>query len=324
MNKLTIVHLLLLLFVTTNFCQAQNMAPNPSFENYSNTFCGIQFPSDFNQIMADWVNPTYAAPQVFFTNIADTCYNYQPESLYSGPIGIKGNQSPRTGNVMVGIWLYTIQDLNQRQYVQLELPSPMITGNSYVVEFYVSLADSMEYSIDKIGAFLSINTPSSTNDGPLNYLPQILSNNFVDDVTNWVLISDTIVAQDAYSSITIGNFNDDNSTNTMSNPTSSGAVGTYGAFYFVDDIRIEEINSIGINDIQNDELRIYPTIVTDILNLSIPLDSWVRIYNSHGQLMFSQHMMNGLKEINTSSLSKGIYFVSVQNDLKILTRRIIK
>jgi len=200
----------------------------------------------------------------------------------------------------------------------------MITGNSYVVEFYVSLADSMEYSIDKIGAFLSINTPSSTNNGPLNYLPQILSNNFVDDVTNWVLISDTIVAQDDYSSITIGNFNDDNSTNTMSNPTSSGAVGTYGAFYFVDDIRIEEINSIGINDIQNDELRIYPTIVTDILNLSIPLDSWVRIYNSHGQLMFSQHMMHGLKEINTSSLSKGIYFVSVQNDLKILTRRIIK
>ena len=191
-------------------------------------------------------------------------------------------------------------------------------------EFYVSLADSMEYSIDKIGAFLSINTPSSTNNGPLNYLPQILSNNFVDDVTNWVLISDTIVAQDDYSSITIGNFNDDNSTNTMSNPTSSGAVGTYGAFYFVDDIRIEEINSIGINDIQNDELRIYPTIVTDILNLSIPLDSWVRIYNSHGQLMFSQHMMHGLKEINTSSLSKGIYFVSVQNDLKILTRRIIK
>ena len=321
---MNLLHLLLILFVTTNFCQAQNMAPNPSFENISNTFCGIQGKSDFNQIMTDWVNPTYATPQVFFTNIEDTCYNNQPLSLYSGPIGIKGNQNPRTGNVMVGIWCYTLPNFNQRQYIQLELTNPMIIGRSYVVEFYVSLGDFMEYSIDKMGAYLSADQPFSTNDGPLNYTPQVLSNSFVDDVSNWVLISDTLVAQESFSTITIGNFYDDNSTNVMPNPTSSGAVATYGAFYFVDDIRIEEINTIGINDIQNDELMIYPTNVTDILNLKIPLDSWVRIHNSQGELIFSQHMNNGLNEINVSSLSRGIYFVSLQNDVKTLTSRIVK
>ncbi len=113
--------------------------------------------SNFNQIMTDWVNPTGGAPQVYFTNIDDTCYNYQPFSQYSGTIGIKGDQTPRTGNVMVGIWSYTIPNFNQRHYVQVELNSPMVIGNSYVVEFYVSLADYMELAIDKIGAYLSTN-----------------------------------------------------------------------------------------------------------------------------------------------------------------------
>ncbi|HIA35458.1 MAG TPA: T9SS type A sorting domain-containing protein [Flavobacteriales bacterium] len=324
MTKSTTLHVTLLLFVTINLCRAQNMVPNPSFENYSNTFCGIQVPTDFNQIMIDWENPTLASPQVFFTNIVNTCYNYQPFSLYSGPIGIKGNQSPRTGNAMVGLWSFTIPNLDQRQYVQAELTSPMITGNTYVIEFYVSLADSMELSIDKIGAYLSVNKPAHTSDGPLNYTPQVLSSTFVNDVSNWVLISDTIVAQDAYSHITIGNFYDDNSTNTMANSTSSGAVGTYGAFYFVDDVRIEEINTTRINDIQNDKLLIYPTNVTEILNLNIPFDSWVEIHNCRGQLIYSQYMGNGLKEINMSNFSKGIYIVSVQNGVKALIRRIVK
>ncbi len=143
MTKLTQLHLTLLLFATISWCHAQNRVPNPSFENYSDTFCGIQFASDFNQIMIDWETPTSGSPQVFFTNIADTCYNSQPFSAYTGPIGIKGNQSPRSGDVMVGLWSYTIPDFNQRQYVQAQLTNPMLVGKTYLVEFYVSLADSM-------------------------------------------------------------------------------------------------------------------------------------------------------------------------------------
>ena len=64
--------------------------------------------------MIDWISPTAAAPQVFFTTIEDTCYNFQPLSQYIGPLGLKGNQTPRTGDVMVGLWSYTISGLNQR------------------------------------------------------------------------------------------------------------------------------------------------------------------------------------------------------------------
>lgn len=321
MNKL----LAIILFIfTINVSNSQNTVTNPSFENYSNSFCGIQSPGDFNQIMIDWISPTTAAPQVFFTTIEDTCYNFQPLSQYIGPLGLKGNQTPRTGDVMVGLWSYTISGLNQRHYVQNALTSPMVVGNTYIVEFYVSLADFMELAIDKIGAHLSVNQISSGTDTPLIYAPQVESSAFIDDATNWVLVSDTIIAQEAYSYITIGNFNDDNSTNTMVNPSGSGAPGTYGALYFIDDIRVEEIDVAELVKIEDDRFQIYPTNVTDELNLKIKNDSWVEIHNSFGQLVFSEKFENGQRKIDVSGFSKGTYIVSAKSKYGTISRKIIK
>jgi hypothetical protein len=321
MNKLLAISLFIL---PINLCNAQNIVPNPSFENYSNTFCGIQAPGVFNQIMIDWVSPTAAAPQIFFTTIEDSCYNFQPFSLYGGPLGLKGNQIPRTGDVMVGVWSYTIPGTNQRHYVQTSLSNPMVVGNTYVVEFYVSLADFMELAIDKIGAHLSVNQISSGTDTQMAYTPQVESSAFIDDVTNWVLVSDTIIAQEAYSYITIGNFNDDNSTNTMVNPSGSGDIGTYGALYFIDDVRVEEIGVAELSKIENDQFQIYPTNVTDELNLKIKNDSWVEIHNSFGQVVFSEQFDNGQRKIDVSGFSTGIYIVSAKSKYGTISRKIVK
>ncbi len=318
------VILIIFFFFTIKVSWAQNMVLNPSFEDYANQFCGIQGPSDFNQIMNNWANPTLASPQVFFTNIEASCYNFQPFSQYDGPIGLKGNQMPRTGDVMVGVWSFTIPNLNQRQYVQTALTSPMNVGNSYVVEFYVSLADFMEMAIDKIGAHLSVNQPTSNNDNTLNFTPQVSSSTFIDDVTNWVLISDTIVAQEAFSYITIGNFYDDNSTNTITNPSASGEPGTYGALYFIDDIRVEELSTVGLNAVQDNPFLIYPTIITNELNLKIKNNSWVEIHSSLGQLVFTEYMENGQRKIDVSGFTKGIYFVSARSKSGIIARKIVK
>ncbi|NEN25445.1 T9SS type A sorting domain-containing protein [Cryomorpha ignava] len=311
-------------FLTINFCQGQNLVPNPGFEIYSNEFCGIMWSSEFNGTMIDWINPSGGAPQVFFTNNADTCYNHQPTSLYDGPIGIKGSQIPHSGNVMVGLWLYTISDLNQRQYVQTELITPMIAGHTYRVEFYVSLADSMEKSIDKIGAYLSAYQINSGSSDPLNYSPQIVAEDFIDDAVNWVLISDTIWAEDDYAYITIGNFYNDNATNTIENPLSSGAPGTYGAFYFLDDVKIEEINTTGTNEINVNDFSVFPTMVIDELTITLLKKSSINIYNSLGQVVFSKQQNNGVIKVNMSGFSKGVYIVSIQNNNGFISRKVIK
>jgi hypothetical protein len=321
MKKLISTFTLTLVMITSH---AQNLVPNASFESYTNAYCGIQSSPLSNTIMNDWISPTAGTPQVYFTNIATTCYNFQPFSQYTGPIGIKGNQTPRTGDVMLGLYCFTIPNFNQRHYIQTELDVPMTVGSVYVVEFYASLADSIESASDNLGAYLSVTAPSSSDDQVLNNTPQVFSSAPIDEVTDWVLISDTIVAQEAYSYLTIGNFFDDNSTTSLVNPSASGGVGTYGTFYFVDDVRIEEISGVGLSTIQGNDLSIYPTYVTDQLNIELLTGSLVEVVNVQGQVVYSEFLEIGIKTLDVSGLSQGVYTVSVQNGSKRMTRKIVK
>ncbi len=234
---------------------AQNLVLNPSFENRDEEFCGIMTNSDFSPYVDDWYNPTQGSPDLYFTTIDSSCFNFTPNSTYTGPIGIKGSQLPKTGEVMAGFFLYTIQGLSQREYIQVPLSSPLIVGDKYIVECYVSLADSTQYASDRFGMHLSVQPISLQSDNILNYTPQVISNNVITETQNWVLVSDTITATDAYAYLTIGNFNSDAQTSLLSNPTYSGKPGTYGAYYYIDDVRVEHFRSLNTSENQLLELN---------------------------------------------------------------------
>jgi len=319
---------LVITFLSGGGMLAQNMVPNPSFEEYFSTFCGIMQPSDFNLTMMDWRNPTFASPSVYFTSINDTCYNYQPDSQYSGPIGIKGTQLPRTGEVMAGIWVYTIDGLNQRQYLQIQLETPMTTGKAYIVSFYVSLADFIESSINNLGAHLSEVPISESNDGPLDYEPQILESNFITDITNWTLVSDTIVADAGFKYLTIGNFYEDDSTSTQPNPTSSGEPGTYGAFYFVDDVSVVETILTSTRELDKMDVEIFPNPIKNEINISFPeneSDVSIRIFNAQGLEIYDADIsgQNTFK-INSSNFPKGANFIHLKSKKGFITEKMVK
>lgn len=220
---------------------AQNMVPNPSFENVNAVVCDPFLAIDFDTCNTDWYTPSLGTPDLFSTTISQSCWNFQPNSTYSGPIGLKGSQLPRTGDVMAGFFAYTIAGLEQREYVQIRLSSPMEACRLYRVSFYVSLADSTEFSTSRIGAYLS-DTPQILNtDGPFLVNPQVQASGVIDDKTNWVLVVDTIEATAGFEYLTIGNFYEDVNTDTTRNPDNSGAPGTYGAYYFLDDVAVERV-----------------------------------------------------------------------------------
>ncbi len=322
MNKAKALIALSLIFLN-EVSHAQNLVPNPSFENYTEAFCGIQFSTDFNQSTIDWISPTWGSPQLYFTTISDSCYNLQPTNQYTGPIGIKGSQLPRTGNVMASMYAYTITDFNQRSYVQVELSSPLISGHAYVVEFFVSLADSMEISVDKLGAYLSTIPISAQNSEYLDFTPQVLSDGFLDDTSNWISIADTIVAQATYSYLTIGNFSDDASTNTMENPLSSGGVGTYGAFYYLDDVRVEEVNLTGLETLAAKDLfNVYPNPSSSAFNVDLNADMlpaggfYLEMSDALGKTVRTIKLdnRNSMQIIDKRDLKSGVYFLRVVGD----------
>ncbi|WP_333661679.1 T9SS type A sorting domain-containing protein [Chishuiella changwenlii] len=65
------------------------------------------------------------------------------------------------------------------------------------------------------------------------------------------------------------------------------------------------------------------TIISDKLVLTLPSKSTVNIYTVNGELISSNRINNG-EFINTQSLSKGVYIVTVDNGLSKVTQRVIK
>lgn len=318
---------LLLLLLGAVTVHSQNLLPNPSLELVSDSYCGIMSPGQFTATVDEWTSPTPAAPQVFFTSIDETCYNHQPISLYDGPIGIKGSQEPRTGSVMGGLWVYTIAELNQRQYIQSALDSPMEAGLSYVVEFYVSLADSMEFATDRLGAHLSTNAVFAVDDGPLDVTPQVESSEFINDASGWTVVRDTIVATEDYNFITIGSFHDDASTNLEANPLHSGAVSTYGAYYFIDDVRIAEVEPVGMAEYTGFQPFIFPTHVQNIFRVHLPAsmsNARLEVFDAQGTRCMNEVQESSVRSLDISGLAPAVYLVRLVDGASVISQRIVK
>ena len=241
---------LLLALCTVNICQAQNLVPNPDFESTNGTLCGIFGPNEFTTTANDWSAPSQGTPDLFFTNIDPACWNYQTNSTYPGPIGLKGPQAPRSGNVMSGIFAFTIDGMEQREYIQVPFDAPLNIGMTYVVEFYAAIADYTEFGTNQLGLHLSTQQISIGTDGVLNYTPQVLPNSAIMDTSEWVRVADTLTAAEAYEYLTIGNFSSDAQTPTTYNPGYNPQPGTYGAYYFIDDVRVERIQQPNVGQIE--------------------------------------------------------------------------
>src|SRR5688572_6958412 len=86
---------------------SQNLVPNPGFENPGNIDCGIYVSSNFTQSITSWT-VAGGTPDLYSTQIDQACFNFQTNSTYAGPIGLKGPQAPHGGRIFAGIFGYTL------------------------------------------------------------------------------------------------------------------------------------------------------------------------------------------------------------------------
>jgi len=319
-----------ILFALPSFSYSQNLVQNSSFETLSNEPCGITLTSDeFNSNITSWQCANLGTPDIFLTSIEPSCWNFQTNSTYPGPIGLKGPQLPHSGEAFVGFYAFTIDGLDQRDYIQIELESPMEIGTSYIVEFYVSLADSTEYSVNNVGAYLSTEAIYTPSTGVLDYEAQVTFPDFIDDTENWVKISDTIVVEENYSFLTIGNFNDDAATTTQANPNGGACVGCYGAYYFIDDVSIISYvpSSVNENPLDN-SIRCFPNPFRSQITVqseNILMDVSISIYDASGKIVWESKSDDLSKlQLDLSELQKGVYFLELQHKFEKEVIRLIK
>jgi hypothetical protein len=316
LDKLVKIVLLLIIncSLLINKGLAQNLVPNPSFEDT------VSCPVSLSEINATtyWFNPNIHSPD-YFNSCSDTSEFYS----VNVPNNYFGYQNARTGVAYTGIGVAGYN--GTREYIEIKLIDSLATGSKYCVEFYVSLSDSSNYSTDDIGIYISNDSIYSSNVNPLPYVPQVenVQGVFINDKSIWTLISGEYTALGGEQYITIGNFKNASSTDTIA--VSGGVItnGNYkGAYYYIDDVAVTLCDSTnGFNEYKDDaELIIYPNPANDVvfINTSQKIKEVV-IYNLLGESVKSYNS----KRIDTNMLVEGSYILIIKTENNIYNRKLI-
>ena len=196
----------------------------------------------------------------------------------------------------------------------------MVAGYLYDVDFYVSLNDGYIQAIEELGAYLSVTPPGPfPNALHLNLVPQVEHNNgTITDTTGWKHVYGQFMASGGEQYITIGNFHDDAGT-TITQP---GTTGSYGAYYFVDDVSVTLADSTtGISE--NPAAGFFVSYQNGALQIAIEpgVAGRMEIHDMSGRLVFIKENVSGIVNANLPAIS-GIYTVSLLTENKIYHRKI--
>ncbi len=212
---------LIILPLSIAVSKAQNLVPNPSFETF--TAC----PTSPAQIVncTPWFIPAGHGGSPDFHHV---CGN----GTFGVPNNVFGNQLARTGSGYAGF--VTAQLGTLREYMQVQLTSPLVAGTTYDVEAYVSLSDGSGIGTDGYQFYFS-NTPlTGTGSAAIPVTPQVSQTvcTNITDKTNWVLVSGSFVAAGGEQYMTVGNFEPNGST------CQSTVAGWSWNYSYMDDISV--------------------------------------------------------------------------------------
>ena len=326
--------LLLFLLLFTVYClpiiglHAQNLVPNPSFEEY--TVC----PNNYYMLPNDWY--TCSGDPDYF-NACDSIGNID----FSVPQNSFGYQHAFDGKAYCGFYSLSFTATPPyKEYIGCHLLTPLIIGQKYFISFYISYVEGagIKMATNNIGLLFSTISyqdyqPYDTIWGiPTNNFAHVLDTNIITDSQNWSIIRGSIIADSAYQYILIGNFFDIAHTDTLlyNNPIWL----QQHAYYFLDKVCVstdsltcnssDEIHEVILD---NSEVNIFPNPAYNKVNIIWSLNPteyvYYTIYDSSGKLVENIENNKNILSIDVIGLSKGIYFLKISNNNKFYSTKLI-
>ncbi len=314
--------LIKILFCFTIFSEgnllAQNLVSNSSFEDTLSCPDAI---GQFNNCL-QWFNPSNNTPDYF-----NSCYVYGPPffSNVDVPNNLFGFQSSNSGNAYAGIAFFnSFQSLD---YIGGSLSTILDSGKIYNIEFNVSLADSANLSVDKIGLSFTSSQYFESTIGKLNLQPDIENITILNNDSSWTKISGNYTAIGTEQYFIIGLFRD--TSEIFWDTVRYNPMGGYGAYYYVDDVSITEIidttDTVQPIDSTIFNINIFPNPNTGSFSLNYSLGEFengvFKIYNAIGQIVFEEKLLqnNGVRNLQIQ-LASGVYVWKVENGDAVLKR----
>ncbi len=208
-----------------------NIVPNPGFERFSSPPVGWSYNgSYFGEVVKYWFSATSASPDVYGPGVRIPM-DWAEKGF--------GKEKAHGGKSMAGLTLFgcTNGKPHCREYIEIQLAEPLVIGQAYYVEFWVTqLSKSLQ--INNIGAYFSITEVKRPTAEILLRDAQIKAVNIVAAPGGkWVKIGGQFVAKYEAEYLLIGNFYDDY--NTLSVAPLKDCFN-YG-YYYIDDILVKKI-----------------------------------------------------------------------------------
>lgn len=314
--------LLTFLLFTTSLLNAQNLVPNPSFEEYLE--CPFSTAELQNQVV-DWYS-WQESPDFFHV-----CSN-DLEAIAGVPNNAFGHQYSITGGAYAGLatYAYTVTDI--REYMAAPLIEPLVSGNEYYVFFHASQYDGGGESeswcaTSNIGIrfFKDPNYSIGVGGTPLtpDNFAHLNHSEVLMDTLNWTLIEGWITADDDYNWMAIGNFFDDSQTEIIELNDENRCFG----IYYIENVCVatspEECEYLlqpdttsSVSEENAPGFQVFPNPVQDeliILNGKGVIKS-ADVYDSVGKLITKKNSISQNISIKTTHWSKGLYIVLVEDE----------
>ena len=313
MNK-CIISLLLLLHFQLNNARGQNLVPNGSFENFS------QCPFTSNQIYfaIGWFQPHKYPGSVSVNQSSSSDYFNSCYPLGSGP-GIPNNgvgfQYPKTGNAFIGISLYSYYSNENayREYAEVMLNQELISGKKYNLKYFVTMANISLFSITKFDAYFSNDSLLYTSPDfyKIPVSPQIQYSGRIDDTLNWVEVSGSYTAVGGERFLTLGNFQEGYLCDSLR--TNVTTFVCCSAYYYIDDVSLEEDTLTGIQEINRIDFNLYPNPATNKIRISTAQKiTGVKVLNLYSKPVLLLNPSSNQTEIDLDELANGIYLVECE------------
>lgn len=296
---------------------AQNLVPNPSFEDT------VSCPTMFGQVTKckywydvrntpDYFNECCVIPQVGVPN------------------NVLGYQFPNSGNAYMGFYtLYGQPDTNYREVIGTSLTTPLVIGTKYYITMLVSLSGNFFQGIrtasNKTGILFStydfISSPP-----PINDFSQVFTDSIITDTLGWTTIRSTFVADSNYSFISIGNFFHNYLTDTIHLTFANG-----NAYYYLDDLCISDDSLFcelwtGLMNHDINEIKIFPNPASNLIHIeNIPWGCLqIDIINVNGRIEDSILLnYRSFTTIDLTKLSQGLYLLNFKFQKKNISKKIL-
>jgi len=306
------------------FVNAQNLVPNPSFEEYS------ECPNEPAQTY--FLN--YWSINI---NTADYFNKCSSSEYVSIPSNSFGYQYPKDTNcsAYAGFWAFRSVSLGYQEYIGTKLIEPLIEGERYFMSFSVVLANDLptnNCAVNKLGVLF---TNYDYGNSIINY-PELMTNNFahfyaeeiINDVANWTTVNGSFIADSSYQYLIIGKFFNNENTSMICNESSYSD----RSYYYLDDVCVStdsafcwdyvyDCNSSNKDEIvYNTEFTLFPNPANDHVFVQMENDMFqivksIELYTLQGNNVTDKvEILNNENcgyTIKRNNLNEGIYILKI-------------